>query len=246
MRGDWAMRHTAFLFGAILLFTASAGAQANREDSLLPASPVPAAAGVPSAADHSTAFALAVSPAAGALGAPGPALSGSSAAGQPAAQQPTVYGVFQNYNWQLYAGYAFVRFYEVPSITQTMNGFMIGMVYYPRGGWVGGDGELTAAFGSQAGRTSKFLLAMGGPRFRWSKPRALELWAHGLAGGTHFLPQTVYGSQSAFAYEAGGGVDVNAHHRRLAYRLEADMVGTRYFNTYQYSPKVTVGIVFKY
>jgi hypothetical protein len=237
------MRHTAFLFGAIIFFTTCAGAQANLGDSLLPPSPAPAAAGVPSAADQSTAFALATSPAAGA---PGPAISGSSAPGESAAQQPTVYGVIKNYNWQLYLGYAFVRFYEVPAITQTMNGLEIGMVYYPRGGWVGGDGELVGALGSQAGFTSKFALAMGGPRFRWSKPRALELWAHGLVGGTHFLPQTVFGSQSAFAYEVGGGVDVNAHHRRLAYRAEADMVGTRYFNTYQYSPIVTVGVVFKF
>jgi hypothetical protein len=240
------MRHSAFLFGAILLFTASAGAQAKVADSVLPASPAPEAAGVLSAANSSPTLALAIAPVAGPVGAPGAAASDSSAPSDPAAQQPTVYGVLQNYNWQLYAGYAFVRFYEVPTITQTMNGLELGIVYYPGGKWIGADGELVAAFGSQAGVTSKFLLAMGGPRFRWLAPRGVELWAHGLVGGTHFLPQTPYGSQSAFAYEVGGGVDLNVHHRRLAYRAEAGMVGTRYFNTYQYSPKVSVGIVFKF
>jgi hypothetical protein len=239
------MRQAAFLFGAILLFTASAGAQANLGDPVRATSSAPKAAGVSSAADSSRTFALAISPVAGALS---PATSGSSAPRDPAAQQPTVYGVFQTFNWQLYAGYAFFRFYEVPQITQTMNGLELGLVYYPGGKWIGADGEFVGVFGSQPGVccTSKFVLGMGGPRFRWSAPRALELWAHGLVGGTHFLPQTPFGSQSAFAYEVGGGVDINAHHRRLAYRLEADMVGTRYFSTYQYSPKVSVGIVYKY
>lgn len=243
------MRYAEFLFGAILLFTASAGAQANPGVSVPPVSSAPDAASVPSAENSSPTFALAISPAAGAPGALGPASSNSSTPSDPGAQQPTVYGVFPTYNWQLYVGYTFVRFYEVPQITQDMNGFELGMVYYPRGGWVGPEGKLVGVFGSQPGAcgcTSKLLLAMGGPRFRWAKPRALELWAHGLVGGTHYLPQTPYGSQSAFAYEVGGGIDVKAHHLRLAYRAGAGMVGTRYFSTYQYSPIVTVGIVFKY
>ena len=168
------------------------------------------------------------------------------ASSEPAAQQPTVYGVYEVYNWQLYAGYTFVRFYEVPNVTPNLNGLDLGLVFYPNGKWIGADGELVAAFGSQAGTSAKFLLAMGGPRFRWSAPRGLELWAHGLVGGTHFLPQTAFGSQSAFAYEVGGGIDISAHRRRVAYRVGADMVGTRYFGTYQYSPRLFVGIVFKY
>jgi hypothetical protein len=47
------------------------------------------------------------------------------------------------------------------------------------------------------------------------------------------------------AYEAGGGVDIRARWR-LSYRIEVDMVGTHYYNTYQYSPKVTAGIVIKF
>jgi hypothetical protein len=245
------MQRTAFLFGAILLFTANAGAQANLEPPAQPASSaleVSQTPGITSSPASPQTFALAISPVARALAAPSPAPN-SSASSDPAAQQPSVYGVFQVFNWQLYGGYAFVRFYEVPKTTLNLNGFELGMVYYPGGKWIGLEGKLLGGFGSQPGGcgcTAKFVVATGGPRFRWAAPRGMELWAHGLVGGTHFLPQTPYGSQSAFAYEAGGGIDIGAHNRRIAYRVGAGMVGTRYFSTYQYSPVVTVGIVYKY
>lgn len=237
------MRHSALLIGAILIFTTGAGAQ-NGGGELLPQS-----AGFTRAS--ATRAIMASAPLLAEAGQPGsPAISDpavSSALSGPGAQQaPSVYGVFPTYNWQLFVGYTFLRFYEVPSVTEDLNGLDIGMVYYPKGLWVGGEGDMTAAFGSQNGQTARFLTGMGGVRFRWSAPRAIELWAHGLAGGSHYLPQTIYGNQSAFAYEAGGGIDILAHHQRLAYRAEVDAVGTRYFNTYQYSPKVAVGIVYKF
>ncbi len=237
------MRQTVFLFGAILLFAAGAIAQngggellpqaagvsgASATQSMLVSSPLLAEARLPGSPESSDPV--------------GPVFSSAPAAQQP----PSIYGVFPTYNWQLFLGYTFMRFYEVPSTTESLNGLDIGMVYYPKGLWVGGEGDMTAAFGSQGGQTAKFLTGMGGVRFRWSAPRAVELWAHGLAGESHYLPQTSYGNQTAFAYEFGGGIDILAHHQRLAYRAEVDSVGTRYFNTYQYSPKIAVGIVFKF
>lgn len=243
------MQRTAFLFGAILLFTANAGAQVNLVPSAQSASSaleVAQTPGITSSPALPQTFALAISPVARPFRAPSSAAPNSSASSDPAAQQPPVYGVFQVFNWQLYGGYAFVRFYEVPQTVVNLNGFELGMVYYPGGKWIGLEGKLLGGFGSQAGTTAKFVVASGGPRFRWAAPRGMELWAHGLVGGTHFLPQTPFGGQSAFAYEAGGGVDIGAHNRRIAYRLGAGMVGTRYFSTYQYSPVFTVGIVYKY
>jgi hypothetical protein len=170
----------------------------------------------------------------------------SPAFAQPsAAPQQDVQGVFQNFNWQAYVGYTFVRFYQVPGIQLNTNGLNFGAIYYFRD-WIGADGEFVATFGSQYGDTAKFLLGMGGGRLRWSAPRGLELWAHALVGGSHYLPRTANGDTGALAYEFGGGVDINAGRRRWAYRFSADVVGTRYFNTYQYSPKFSAGIVFKF
>ena len=161
-------------------------------------------------------------------------------------QQPDVKGVFQKYNLQAYLGYTFVRFYAAPSVTANRNGFNYSMQYFYKGGWFGGDGELAVTFGSLNGFSSKFLMGMGGPRVRWSGPRGIELWAHGLGGTSHFSPRTAYGNQDAFGYEAGGGIDIDAHHRRLAYRAAVDMVATHFYNTYQYSPKISAGLVYKF
>ena len=222
------MRKNVFLWGAVFLFAAGAGAQGSAGEPPLLASSVPAAS------------------AAAAIGAPGARASRAAGTSQPDAPQRGMYGVFETYDWQAYAGYTFFRFYEVPGITQETNGFNLSLVYYHHGGRIGAEGEMVATYGSQWGTTSKFLAAMGGLRYRFGETRRVEWWAHGLAGGSHFLPQTAWGGQSAFAYEAGVGVDLNAHRHRIAYRVSGDMVGTRYFSTYQYSPKISAGIVLKF
>lgn len=153
--------------------------------------------------------------------------------------------MFPNRNWQAYAGYTFLRFYEVPGKTVNESGFNTSVAYYFRD-WVAADGEIVAAFGSQAGARTSSVLVAGGPRFRWSARGGPELWVHALMGDSHFTPQTAYGSENGLGFEVGGGVDINTRHRRLAYRLQADVVGTRFFSTYQYSPKISAGIVFKF
>ena len=155
--------------------------------------------------------------------------------------------VFQNYNWQAYFGYTFFRFYVVPKFTDNMNGLNLGIVYYPGGRWFGADGEFIGTWGRSIGpNTTKFVAGMGGGRVRWSAPHNLEVWGHGLVGISNLLPQTALGNQSAFLYELGAGVDLNVLNSHWAIRVSGDMIGTHYFNTYQYSPKISAGVVFRY
>jgi hypothetical protein len=185
--------------------------------------------------------------------APGPAIPGLAApmAAAPAPQpQPEpepqgVYGVFPNYHWQAYAGYTYLRFYEIPNVAGNTDGFNFSVAYYAKD-WLAADGEVMATFGSQGGTSTTLVSEMGGVRVRWPSGGRLDVWVHALAGGSHFSPKTVFGGQEAFGYEAGGGVDFSPHHRRLGYRLQADMVGTHYFGTFQYSPKVSFGVVYKF
>jgi hypothetical protein len=234
------MRNFARTLGIVLLFAAGAGAQSNQATSpsststFLPlseyalnapaasASSAPATSAVPSAAE-----ALPAAPSA----APAP--------------PPDVYSVYQNYSFEIYGGYIFTRFHELPNVTQNQNGFNLGAVYYYHSAFVGADGELDALFGSALGYKSRLAFAGGGPRLRWSGPRGVEVWGHALVGGAHLTPRTAFGPEAAFGYELGGGVDINAH-RRLAYRVEADMLGTRFFSTFQYSPKISVGIAYRF
>ena len=229
------MRHAALLIGCILFLAINAGAQvnvANLDDTFSQVSLL-----TPSGNSFNLP-ALPVTPAG--LTAT-PALPITLSADPP----QNVQSVYETYHWQAYIGYEYMRFYEVPSITVNTNGFMYSLVYYVKD-WFGLDGEFNATHLNELNTGGWFLMGGGGPRFRWSGPRGIELWGHALGGYSHATPQTAFGAEHAAAFEAGGGVDINAHFGRLSYRAEADMVGTRYFGTYQYSPKVSVGVVIKF
>jgi hypothetical protein len=236
------MKLSVFFLGFMFLFAVSAGAQTNEQASTSPAS-LPVATESVAPAGGSFLYASIVPTGVPALPV---SIASHSPSSSQAGQQPSVYGVFQNYNWQLAAGYTFFRFYETRQITRDTNGLYISMVYYPGGHWIGADGEIVATFGSQGNNTAKFVLAGGGPRFRWSGPRNIELWGHGLIGIANFLPRTPFGTQSSFGFDAGGGADLNIHYRRLAYRFAAGVIGTRFFSTYQYSPYASGGIVYRF
>lgn len=226
------MRRILFLLGMVFVVTSGAVAQTNFASPLLLTSSTAApAVGGPS------------------VNLPNPLLptpgSISSTGLVPSANpdpQVGVQAIYETYAWQAYIGYTFFRFYEVPHVTPNVNGLNYSMVYYFKD-WIGADGEMMATWGGQC---KHFLYGAGGPRFRWALPRGLEIWGHALLGYSDFLPQTADGGQTAFAYTLGGGVDINAHHQHFAYRVQVDALGSRFFGTYQFSPKVSAGIVYKF
>lgn len=235
------MKCTAVVLGIVLL-AATVSAQSNFDGPRLPVASAPGDTG---ALPSEPAPALKLFADASPSSTSAAPLAAARASSDPAAAQD-ILGVRPTYDWELHAEYTFFHFYEVPTLKNVENGFDFGVTYFPGGGWIGAEGDLMATFGSQAGCISKFTLASGGPRFRWAGPEGTRLWLHGLVGGAHFFPQTSYGGQNALGYEMGGGIDINTHHRRLAYRFEMDAVGTQFFHSYQFSPKFSAGIVFKF
>jgi len=145
---------------------------------------------------------------------------------------------------QIGVGYTFVSFFEVPKPSTVVNssGFTASAVYYRD--WVGAEAEVTDVFGSTNGKNSQLLFTGGGIRLRWPTSRSIEPWVHGLVGYSRLSPQPSYGSDSAFGYKAGAGVDFNPHHSRMAFRASVDLMGDHFFQTYQLSPEASVGIVF--
>jgi hypothetical protein len=221
------MRFVALLLGSTLVLAGSAAAQANPASNLLLNSPIPAFAGAAPAAIPAAAL-------------PEPTPASSSTDRSP------VYGVLRDFNFQIYGGFTYIRFYELPGITGNLDGFNVSAVYYPHAGHLGLDGEFVAAFAPQNGVGTTLDAGMGGGRYRISGPQGTEIWVHALAGGSHFSPKTPYGSEGAFAFEAGGGVDLTPSHRRFALRVQADLLATYFFSTYQYNPKVSIGVVYKF
>jgi hypothetical protein len=241
------MKQATFFLGLALLFVGSAAAQSNSAaSSALALSDAAASQPVPSPIAP-----LNLPLPSGVYAAPStaPFHDGLALPAAPVPSEPSepqmVQGVFQNYDWQAYVGYTYVRFYEVPGIEVNANGVNFGVVYYVKD-WLGVDGEFVGGFDWQYGACGKFLMGMGGVRVRHAMEHNVEVWAHALVGGATFKPQTAYGNQTSIGYEVGGGIDLNTHRRRLAYRLALDAAGTAYFNTYQVSPKVSAGIVFKF
>src|SRR5580700_11282120 len=163
----------------------------------------------------------------------------------PAPEPQQIQGVFENYSWQAYAGYTFVRFYELPAVAENQNGVNGGVTWFYND-WLGVDVEALGVHGTLAGASSWTVFVGFGPRLRLWAGRSLEVFGHTLIGGAAFWPDTPYGSQGAFGYELGGGVDFRPHRSRFSLRLEGDLLGTRFFQTNQWSPKVSAGIVYKF
>ena len=166
---------------------------------------------------------------------------------EPASPPQAAVQVFEQYSWQVAADYVFSRFEAKSPVGKNYPyGIIVTGNYYFKD-WFAAEGEFMGSGGAdQQGIESHFVFAGGGPRFRWSLPRNLELFGHALVGHAHVGPQSSFGSTGAFAYVLGGGVDVNAHHRRFAYRFGADVIGSRFFSDNQFSPRVYAGFVFKF
>jgi hypothetical protein len=226
---------------AILVSAATAGAQTSSPRYTFPAasplsfsSSAPGVAPLPGTSDAASTPAWTAS-------------SDSFADPAPTPEPPPqgVYGVLPKSDREVSLGYTYVRFYEVPGATENANGLDVSGVYYLKP-WIGADAEILGVFGTISGADSHLFMGGIGPRLRWPSSRGLELWGHALAGFAYLSPQTPYGGTTAFGYEVGGGVDLNPRRGRWAYRVEADALGTQFFGTYQLSPKISAGIVYKF
>jgi hypothetical protein len=228
----------ALLFG-FCLAASGASAQSNFSSSVsLVPSPFVAAASAPSA--NFAALPNAAPASTNFFASPEPV-----PAAEPAAMPQEVQGVFVRYGSEVSVGYTFMRFYEVPGDTLNGNGFNVSGTYWYKD-WFGPEAEFFATYSRQTNVNSWVAVGLGGVRVRKVMDRGLDVWAHGLIGGAYLAPHSPYGNEDAGAAVVGVGADLNAHHRHVAYRLAIDAVGTHFFGTYQLSPKVSVGIVFKF
>jgi hypothetical protein len=218
------MKHVAILGAVLLMMASAAQAQGNSASLQLFGSSTPA-------------FSM-VAP-----------VTADPGAGDPVPAEPApqgVYGVLQNYNWQAYVGFSHISFYELPGVTGQLNGFNMSLVYYPHSGHWAGDGEFATGFAPQDGVTTRLAVGLGGVRYRVDAGHGLEVWGHGMVGGAHFYPRTPFGSQDAFAFDIGGGVDLNPHHKRLGFRGQVDWTPTLFFGTHQYNIRESVGVVYRF
>lgn len=162
----------------------------------------------------------------------------------PTMQDDASHGAFPQRGLELGFGYSYFHFNSGHNLSPNMNGFNASLAYYFKD-MLGGEAEMTGAFGSQGGQSAHFVFVGGGPRVRVTGPAKIEFWVHGLVGHVHYVPQTALGQQGAFGFELGGGVDYRARYW-LSYRVAADMIGSSLFNSTQFGPKISAGIVINF
>jgi hypothetical protein len=143
---------------------------------------------------------------------------------------------------QLGVSYTFDSFHQVPGSVLNNSGATGSFVYY--NDFLGTEAAVTDSFGSNIGQTTNLLFVGGGARVRYPVHHTFEPWAHVLLGYAHLSPQTKFGSESTFGYKLGGGVDYIPNHGRLAFRAQVDMLGTKFYHASQFSPEISIGVVY--
>lgn len=149
------------------------------------------------------------------------------------------------HSWQLCASYSFFRFYMVPSQINNYNGFNLSVARF-FGDYFGMEGDLTTEEGQAFGvANANFTFIGGGFRARYPNRSHYEPWGHVLLGYAHETPRTGFGSERAFGYALGAGIDTKIL-PRISIRTSVDGIGTLFFSTYQFSPRASVGVVFNF
>ncbi|MGA7916185.1 MAG: hypothetical protein WCA00_13175 [Candidatus Acidiferrales bacterium] len=236
------MKYISVLAGALFFLALGARAQTNFGNYVTLAAPSFATA---SSSPATPAASSPITFSTSSFAAPAPAFALPTPIPPPQPPPQGVQGVFEKYSYDVYVGYTFFRFYEVPGIRSNMNGVNGSVVYWYRD-WLGVDGEIFATYGSQPGQNTWLVFFGGGPRIRYVGPKGMDFWAHAMIGGMYETPQTPYGGQTAFAGLVGAGVDLNGHQRHMALRFAVDAIASNYFGTYQVSPKFSAGVVYKF
>lgn len=184
---------------------------------------------------------------AGSLALATPSTAAGAAAAEPAAATPRprfVFGVRDDYRWQLGLGVEFFRF-QSSRIDASLVGLNTTLTYFTND-WFAVEGNVVTGFAPEIYDREHVKYFGGGGGIRIGSRRARwEPWGHALVGGGHLQPQTAGSSKNALTVQAGGGVDFRLH-ARLSLRAEGDYVFSTFFGQHQNDYQGAAGIVFHF
>ncbi len=113
--------------------------------------------------------------------------------------------------------------------------------------WIGGRLEINAFSGTTSGRSVTAQTFTYGPVFSYRRSERFTPYAHFQLGAIH-ASQGYLGisaSASKFAMAAGGGADYNIN-PRVAIRVQADYLMSRFLNLRQDNIQFSTGLVFRF
>jgi hypothetical protein len=166
---------------------------------------------------------------------------------------------FDLYPWQVGVNYVYTRFRS--TTTFPMNGFNTSITRYLNDTF-GVEGDVGAHFGTTPSTggpgpftapslKARLIFYGGGLHIAYRHNQRIEPWAHVLFGGAHFRFSQTGGPTASltklnnFALVGGGGADIKLG-TRLAWRVQADFLGTRFFSTWQKNIQVQTGLVINF
>ncbi len=185
------------------------------------------------------------------------AVSAAGSSPASAAVSPARPAFNEYFSWQVAVSYEYTRF-RTPDGYFQMHGINTSATRFLNS-WFGLEGDVGAAFGSipngvtfgtippNLNPAAHMVFYGGGPHLTRRSDSRIELWVHGLAGGSHFrFTQTSGpGSANGLGLVAGGGADWKLG-PRTHLRAQGDYLGTRFFSTFQHSFQIKGGLVFNF
>jgi hypothetical protein len=159
---------------------------------------------------------------------------------EPAAQRGSTYSDAA-YRFELSMGLALVRF-RSSVYSATAIGLNTSIAYYWKD-WLAVEGNVVPAFAPTIYQNEhvKYLGYAGGAKLVFGHS-GLVPWVHGLAGGSHILPQTGLGGKNTIQLQAGGGADY-VFTPQISARIGADYVFTHFFGEVQNNFQAYAGLV---
>jgi hypothetical protein len=112
--------------------------------------------------------------------------------------------------------------------------------------WLGFEGGIVPCFGHPGPGACSIFIG-GGPHIVWTNKTRYEPWMHVLPGIEHlrFAQNANQGSNTAFAFTTGGGVDIKFY-GKLSWRVQADYIGTHFQSTFHNNYSIGTGAVLNF
>jgi len=150
------------------------------------------------------------------------------------------------YPWQVGANFTYARF-DIGKGNSNLYGVHTTVTRWLGDSWFGLEGTASATFGRVTPLNREQVVFYGGGAHVGKRTGTFQPWAHFLAGGAHdrFNQGVGPAAFNTFGIMAGGGVDIQWR-SHIAWRVQADYLGTRFGSVWQKSVTTGVGILFDF
>jgi hypothetical protein len=150
------------------------------------------------------------------------------------------------YPWQVGANFTYQRF-DVGKGNTNLYGVHSTVTRWLGDNWYGIEGDVTASFGNFTPTVREQVVFYGGGVHVGKRSGKFQPWGHVLAGGVHDRFSQGGGQSifNTFGIMAGGGVDIQWR-SHIAWRVQADYLGSHVGGVWQNSVTTGVGILFDF